>query len=132
MRALVAIAVLAAAPAAALTPVPECYDEATGSYDVVWHGKGFAFYSYGQDDGSNYVLEDCPGGRRLLMTPAKPKPGEDQWESEELLYNKVFDALESPQSYSMQQIAGIARRAGAKTTLGKATYRSCACEKYGE
>jgi hypothetical protein len=53
----------------------------------------------------------------------KPKGG--------ALFDAVDKAVRSKQAYTMGQIAGIAREAGAKVTQGPAAYVSCACERYG-
>jgi hypothetical protein len=136
LRALVSIGILVAGQAQALTPIPECVpdgaERAAGvsEYSVSWHGNGFALYSQWSDD-YQLVLDDCEGQRRLLMTAPKLGNVNDTAIAQDLMFNAVFAALESRQRYTMGQIQAIARKAGAKTTLGAAGYVSCACERWG-
>lgn len=123
MRAAVlAMAVLTAGEAVALTPLPECHDAAVGDYNIGWHGGGFVAYAPWAGEDYRVILDDCGGGQRLMMTIAY---------DDNAKLDVVWRALEAKQSYTMSRIAGIAREAGAKITQGRASYESCACQKYG-
>jgi hypothetical protein len=126
------IALLASAMSAgAEVYMPECGDPGVGVYDVAWHGGGYVFFAGGQYDAGEtlLVLDDCPKQRRLTMQIFdddkidKPRGG--------ALFDAVDKAVRSQQSYTMRQIEAIARKAGAKTVFGPASFTSCACEKYG-
>jgi hypothetical protein len=128
IRALAILGLLVAGKAQALTPVPECFDAAVGEYDVEWQGGGFIFYQAFSDGPYHLLLDDCRNDRRLSMIlEAKGTEGEI-WMAEEALYKRVFAALRSEKSYTMRQIAAIAKESGARTKLGKATYQSCGCQ----
>jgi hypothetical protein len=111
--------------------MPECSDPGVGVYDVAWHGGGYVFFAGGRyDDGETLlVLDDCAKQRRLTMqvfddvNTDRPKGA--------ALFDTVDRAVRSKQAYTMRQIEAIARKAGAKTVLGAASFRSCGCEKYG-
>jgi hypothetical protein len=125
MRVLAIFAALAAGPALALTPLPECAEgvdgRTVGAYTVAWRGNGFVFYADWLG-GYRLFLDDCNGDRRLVMRAASTDVA-----AEDMLYHTVITALEAPESHSMRQIGAMVRKLGGKTTLGKATYESCGC-----
>lgn len=129
------MAVLAAGgPAAAELPPQECHDAGFGGYDVLWHDGGFVLYPgrYSHDD-YRLVLEDCAGNRALTIVRAYDKPAlQDNWDDSEALHAAIDAALTSKRAYTMAQIGDIARKHGAKATIGAMGYESCACEKYGQ
>jgi hypothetical protein len=140
IRALVSFGILMAGQAQALTPLPEC--SATGAeraagigeYSTRWHGNGFVLYPSWVAETGEYrlILDDCKGQRRLVMTSVKLDDPTANADAERKMDDAVMAALESKQRYGMGQIQAIARQAGAKTKPGKATYVSCACDRYGD
>ncbi|MCU0829769.1 MAG: hypothetical protein MUE52_20915 [Tabrizicola sp.] len=140
IRALAIMGILGAGQAMALTPLPECVPEGAeraagiGEYSTRWHGNGFVLYpSWAADTGEyRLILDDCKGERRLVMTSVKLDDPNANADAERKLDEAVQAALVSKQRYSMGQVQAIARDAGAKTKLGKATYVSCGCDRYGD
>jgi hypothetical protein len=139
IRALVSFGILMAGQAQALTPLPECSaTEAEraagiGEYSIRWHGNGFVLYPNWVADTGDYqlILDDCNGLRRLVMTSVKLDDPNANADAERKMDDAVQAALDSKQRYKLGQILAIAREAGAKTKLGRATYVSCACDRYG-
>jgi hypothetical protein len=140
IRALAMVGLLMTGQAQALTPLPEC--SATGAeraagigeYSTRWHGNGFVLYPNWVADSGDYqlILDDCKGQRRLVMTSVKLDDPNANADAERKMDDAVQAALDSKQRYSMGQIQAIAREAGAKAKLGKATWQSCACDRYGD
>jgi hypothetical protein len=140
IRALVFLGILMTGQAQALTPLPECSPAGAeraagiGEYSTRWHGNGFALYPSWVSETGEYrlILDDCKGQRRLVMTSVKLDDPNANADAERKMDDAVQAALESKQRYTMGQIQAIAREAGAKTKLGRATYQSCACDRYGD
>lgn len=140
IRTLAMVGLLITGQAQALTPLPEC--SATGAeraagigeYSTRWHGNGFVLYPSWVSETGEYrlILDDCRGQRRLMMTSVKLDDPNANADAERKMDDAVTAALESKQRYGIGQIQAIARQAGAKTKLGKATYVSCACDRYGD
>jgi hypothetical protein len=140
IRALVMVGLLMTGQAQALTPLPEC--SATGAeraagigeYSTRWHGNGFVLYPNWVADTGDYqlILDDCNGHRRLVMTSVKLDDPNANADAERKMDDAVQVAMESKQRYSMGQIQAIAREAGAKTKMGRATYVSCGCGLWGD
>jgi hypothetical protein len=140
IRALAMSGILMTGQAQALTPLPECISTGAeraagiGEYSTRWHGNGFALYPHWVSETGEYrlILDDCKGQRRLVMTSVRLDDPNANADAERKMDEAVQAALDSKQRYSMGQIQAIARQAGAKTRLGKATYQSCACDRYGD
>jgi hypothetical protein len=140
IRTLAMVGLLTAGQAQALTPLPECSatgDERAagiGEYSTRWHGNGFVLYPSWFEGTGDYrlILDDCNNQRRLVMTSVKLDDPNANADAERKMDEAVTAAMESKQRYTMGQIQAIAREAGAKTKLGKATYISCACDRYGD
>lgn len=139
IRALGIIGMLAAGQAHALEPLPECTtsgaERAAGvnDYSTRWHGNGFVLYPSWFEGTGDYrlILDDCKRQRRLVITSVKLDDPNANADAERKMDDAVTAAVESQQRYTMGQIQAIAREAGAKTMLGRATYVSCGCERYG-
>ena len=132
---MVVMAVAAAGQGAAESPMPDCVDtSATGeqeAYTVLWHDGGFVFFVTGDFDGRT-VVHNCQSGRRLVMLPAKGEPGPDYWAPAQALEETVMAALTAKRGYSMGQIAGMARKTGAKTRIVTVAHEVCGCALQGE
>jgi hypothetical protein len=135
--ALAMVGLLATGQAQALTPIPECVPEGAeraagvGEYTVAWHGGGFVLYT-SWDVEYRLFLDDCKGQRRLMMQSARQDDPTETAMAQDALYEAVSAALESKQRYTMGQIRAIARATGARTKLGKASYVSCGCDRWGD
>ena len=106
-----------------------CMDPAVGDYDVVWSGGGFVLYPV-DGDFDHLILDSCADRRRLEMTVLLRQDEELQpGRSQEFLFDIVKVPLLSQEKYTMQQIQGIAQRAGATTKLGQVNYTSCGCDE---
>lgn len=131
---LVILAVLATGGAAqAELPPLECHDDGLGGYNVNWHGGGFVLYdgAYTHRD-YQLTLEDCAGDRALRMVlPFSGDDLNDKWDRDAQFYDVIETALNAKRSYTMGQIAGLARENGARTKMLSLGYESCACDTYG-
>lgn len=136
IKTLAIVGLLYAGQAQAFSPAEECAPDGAereagvGAYDVYWHGGGFVLYVTWQEDVRMH-LEDCKGQRRLVMQLVEGPDLETTLAARDAVFDAVFEALESDKQYTMRQIGSIARAAGAKTSMGRADYLSCGCDRYG-
>jgi hypothetical protein len=137
IRALAMVGILVTGQAHALTPLPECVTDGAereaglGEYSVNWHGSGFVAYTAWSGD-YRMFLDDCKRQLRLVMTVEPQVDRDATAQMQFALDDAIYGALNSKQRYTMAQIEAIARKVGATTQRGRASYVSCACELWGD
>jgi hypothetical protein len=107
-----------------------------------WHGydpaeiaPGWVIYSHATytdsgPDVETLVLESCAAGVRLVAEIRfDPNAIDAGYAVSDAVHAAVRGAADggNPQTYSLDQIAALARAAGAETQVGNSPYRSCAC-----
>lgn len=112
--------------AAALTPLPLCdvltgYEAGYSGYSPAAYDGGVVAYELYTTAGLTYMMvEHCPSRTALAISyPA----GMDSDPAQEV----VWDMLDAPQGYTLQQIGQAAEDRGGFVQLGQIEYESCAC-----
>lgn len=131
---LVAISALAAVlamPAAALSPVLECYAETgpeadLGGYSPATLGNGFVYYATFEISTGAWldILEHCPGRRQLVLRTGQDA-AEDARDQAAVTY--LNEMIYGEAAFTQSQMAERLRGMGAEVEIRRVNYESCGC-----
>lgn len=116
-------AMLAAGPAAALTPLPASCTEPDGRVSTLSGGWDQRFRLAGRsapDGGNQTALVDCAGTRELVAT--------DNTGARVSTYHVMSYALESRRSFTYEALARMLRDEGHAAAIVQVAAPSCLCE----